>query len=66
MYTQFHLYVLLVRADETCLHMCFLLISGTSFTWTGAKKDMGYTFTLRCLSVDGKSYTSDFDNRLER
>ena len=33
----------------------------TSYTWTGAKAGTTYSFTVRCLSADGKSYTSDFD-----
>ena len=33
----------------------------TSFTWTKAKSGTTYTFTVRCLSSDGKTYTSAFD-----
>ena len=32
----------------------------TSFTWTGGKKGTDYCFTVRCLSPDGRFYTSDF------
>ena len=35
---------------------------GTSYTWTGAKYGTEYTYTVRCLSKDGKSYTSDYDH----
>ena len=34
----------------------------TSFTWTGAEKGNTYTFTVRCLSADGKAFTSTFSN----
>ena len=36
--------------------------TSTSFTWTGAKSGTKYTFTVRCISSDGKSHTSDFDH----
>ena len=32
-----------------------------SFTWTSAKPTVTYTFTVRCLSADGKSYISTYD-----
>ncbi|MCH5317719.1 MAG: right-handed parallel beta-helix repeat-containing protein [Eubacterium sp.] len=35
--------------------------TSTSYTWTGAKGNTKYTFTVRCISGDGKTYTSDFD-----
>ena len=35
--------------------------ASTNYTWSGAKSGATYTFTVRCLSADGKSYTSDFD-----
>ena len=35
--------------------------TSTSYTWTGAKSGTKYTFTVRCVSSDGKSYTSNFD-----
>ena len=33
----------------------------TSYTWTGAKSGTKYTFTVRCISADGKTYTSPYD-----
>ena len=35
--------------------------AAASYTWTGAKSGTNYTFTVRCLSADGKSYTSSYD-----
>ncbi|MCH5316760.1 MAG: leucine-rich repeat protein [Eubacterium sp.] len=35
--------------------------TSTNFTWKGGKKGTKYTFTVRCISKDGKSYTSNFD-----
>ena len=32
-----------------------------SFTWTKAKSGTSYSFTVRCLSADGQSYTSAYD-----
>lgn len=32
--------------------------TSTSYTWTGAKKGTKYTFTVRCVTSDGKTYTS--------
>lgn len=37
--------------------------SGTSFLWAGAQSGTTYTFTVRCLSADGKSYTSAYDTK---
>ena len=36
--------------------------ASTSYTWTGAKYGTAYTFTVRCLSPDAKSYLSAFDS----
>ena len=36
--------------------------TATSTTWTGAKSGTNYAFTVRCVSSDGKSYTSDYDH----
>ena len=36
--------------------------ASTSYTWTGAKSGTNYTFTVRCLSSDSKSFTSSFDS----
>ncbi|MCH5316505.1 MAG: fibronectin type III domain-containing protein [Eubacterium sp.] len=36
--------------------------TSTSYTWTGAKSSTKYTFTVRCVSSDGKTYTSSYDN----
>ena len=36
--------------------------TSTSYTWTGAKSGTKYTFTVRCISSDGKSFTSSFDS----
>ena len=33
----------------------------TSYTWSGAKSGTEYTFTVRCVSSDGKSFTSAYD-----
>ena len=33
----------------------------TSYTWTGAEADTNYTFMVRCLSSDGKDFTSAYD-----
>ncbi len=35
--------------------------TGTSFTWTDARDQVGYVFTVRCLSADGKRFTSAYD-----
>ena len=35
--------------------------TSTSFTWTKAQSGTKYTFTVRCLSSDGSSYTSAYD-----
>lgn len=32
-----------------------------SFTWSGAKSGTKYTFTVRCISSDGKAHTSGYD-----
>ena len=36
-------------------------VTGTSYTWTGPKNGTKYYFTVRCISSDGKSYTSAYD-----
>ena len=36
--------------------------SKTSYTWTGAQSGKTYVFTVRCLSADGKYYTSSFNS----
>ena len=36
-------------------------VTDTSYTWTGAESGTNYTFTVRCISSDGKSTTSDYD-----
>ena len=33
----------------------------TSYTYTGAKNNKSYKFTVRCISSDGKKYTSSYD-----
>ncbi len=35
--------------------------TGTSYTWKGAKSGTKYTFTVRCVSSDGKSFTSGYN-----
>ena len=35
--------------------------TGTSYTAAGIQSGTRYTFTVRCISADGKSYTSDYD-----
>jgi hypothetical protein len=37
--------------------------SSTSYTDTTAKSGTAYTYTVRCLSADGKSYTSSYDSK---
>ena len=37
--------------------------TSTALTWTGAKSGTKYTFTVRCVSSDGKSYTSSYDSK---
>ena len=37
--------------------------TSTSYTWTGAQSGTKYAFTVRCLSSDGKSYTSEYDTK---
>ena len=34
--------------------------TATSYTWTGAKNNTKYTFTVRCVNSDGSAYTSGF------
>ncbi len=36
--------------------------ASTSYTWTGAKSGTTYTFTVRCVSSDSKSFTSGYDS----
>ena len=36
--------------------------TGTSFTWPRATSGVTYTFGIRCVTADGKEYTSDFDS----
>ena len=36
-------------------------VTGTSYTWTGAESGKTYTFTVRCVSADGKSFTSSYN-----
>lgn len=36
--------------------------SSTSYTWSGAKTGTKYTFTVRCVSGDGRTYVSGFDS----
>ena len=33
----------------------------TSYTWTKAQSGMKYTFTVKCMSADGKTATSEYD-----
>ena len=35
--------------------------TATSYTWTGAKSNTKYFFTVRCMTSDGNSYTSSYD-----
>ena len=35
--------------------------AATSYTYSGTKRGEKYTFTVRCISKDGKSYTSSYD-----
>ncbi len=35
--------------------------ASTSYTWKGGKSGSKYTFTVRCISADGKSYTSGYN-----
>ena len=35
--------------------------TSTSFTWTGAKSNTNYTFTVRCINSAGTAYTSSYD-----
>ena len=37
--------------------------ASTSYTWKKAKANTTYYFTVRCLSKDGKSFTSDYDTQ---
>ena len=36
--------------------------ASASYTWTGAKSNTKYTFTARCVTSDGKAFTSGFDS----
>ena len=36
--------------------------TSTSYTWKNAKSATRYSFTIRCLSADGNSFISSFDN----
>ena len=35
--------------------------TSTSYTWTGAQNGTKYTFTVRCVSADGATFTSAYD-----
>ncbi len=35
--------------------------TGTGYTWKGAKSGTKYTFTVRCVSSDGKTFTSGYN-----
>ena len=35
--------------------------TNTSYTWTKAQSGMKYTFTVKCMSADGKTATSEYD-----
>ena len=37
-------------------------VTGTSYTNKNLKKGTKYTYTIRCISSDGKSYTSNFNH----
>ena len=37
--------------------------ANTSYTWTGAESGKVYSFSVRCLSADGKEYTSSFNSK---
>ena len=37
--------------------------TSTSFTWTKAKSGTKYSFTVRCITKDGKSYPSSYDGK---
>ncbi len=39
----------------------FAETASVSYTWSGAKADTKYTFTVRCVSPDGRAYTSAYD-----
>ncbi len=36
-------------------------VKGTSYTWKKAKSGTKYSFTVRCISANGKSYTSAYN-----
>ena len=36
--------------------------TSTSYTWKDAKAGTKYTYTVRCISADGKAYTSGFES----
>ena len=36
--------------------------TGSTYTWTGAESGVTYTFGIRCVTSDGKTYTSSFDS----
>ena len=36
--------------------------TGTSYVYADAKKGQTYTFTVRCVSADGKTFTSSYSN----
>lgn len=38
--------------------------SGTSLTWTNYSHGVYYGFTVRCITADGKAYTSDYYDTL--
>lgn len=37
--------------------------TSTNYTWKGGKKGTKYTFTVRCISKDGKTFTSAYDTK---
>ena len=37
--------------------------TGTGYTVTGLKSGTAYTFTVRCVTADGKGFTSSYDSK---
>ena len=54
-------YQLVVKTANSGWQTIWNTVNNT-YTWSGAKSGVTYTFGIRCVAADGKSYTSAFDS----